>query len=318
MVEFGYKLSSEEHGPLDLVRNAKMAEDAGFTFAMISDHYHPWISREGQSPFVWCTIGGISQSTTNLKLSTGVTCPTIRIHPAIIAQAAATAASMMPGRFMLAVGSGENLNEHILGDRWPPAPVRIEMLEEAVDIIRLLFEGGTQDYHGVFYTVENARIYTLPETLPPILVAATGEMAAETSGRIGDGFVTSGADKEALEIFKVSGGVGKPSYAETSVCFAKDEAQARRTAYQQWPISANKGEMNRELPTPEHYEQLASMVDEEDVAGKVVCGPDPQRHIDNLRKFIDAGFDNICIHQIGKDQKGFIDFYVKKILPEFQ
>lgn len=317
MVEFGYKLSSEENGPLDLVKNAKMAEDAGFGFAMISDHYHPWIDKQGQSPFVWCTIGGISQSTRDMRLSTGVTCPTIRIHPAIIAQAAATAASMMPGRFILAVGSGENLNEHILGDRWPPAPIRTEMLEEAVDIIRLLWQGGTQDYHGVFYTVENARIYTLPNELPPILMAATGEFAAEAAGRVGDGLVNSAADNVAIEIFRASGGEGKPCYGETSVCWAESEAEAKRLAFDLWPIAANKGEMNRELPTPKHYEQLAEMVDEEEVAKKVTCGPDPKNHIKNLQKYIDAGYDFICIHQIGSKQKEFMDFYNEKVLPEF-
>lgn len=318
MIEFGYKLSSEEFEPLDLVTNARMAEDAGFTFATISDHYHPWIDKQGQSPFVWCSIGGISQSTKNLELSTGVTCPTTRIHPAIIAQAAATAAAMMPGRFMLGVGSGENLNEHILGDHWPPAPIRLEMLEEAVDLIRLLWQGGMHDYHGVFYIMENARIYTLPDKLPPILMAASGEMAAETAGRVGDGLITTGANKEVVEIFKASGGEGKPCYGETSICWAESEAEAKRTAYEQWPITVNRGELNQELPTPEHYEHLAKMVDEEDVAKKITCGPDPRKHIDNLKKYIDAGFDHICIHQIGSDQKGFVEFYTNKVLPEFQ
>ncbi len=318
MVEFGYKLSSEEFGPLDMVRNARMAEESSFTFALISDHYHPWIDKQGQSPFVWCTIGGVSQSTKSLKLSTGVTCPTTRIHPAIIAQAAATAAAMMPGRFILGVGSGEKLNEHILGDHWPPAPIRIEMLEEAVDLIRLLWQGGMHDYHGIFYTVENARIYTLPKKLPPILVAASGEMAAETAGRIGDGLVTTGANKDVVDVFKASGGESKPCYGETSVCWAESEAEAKRTAYEQWPITVNRGELNQELPTPEHYEHLAKMVDEEDVAKKITCGPDPKKHIDNLKRYIDAGFDHICIHQIGINQKKFMEFYMNKVLPEFQ
>lgn len=318
MVEFGYKLSSEEFGPLDLVRNARMAEDAGFTFAMISDHYHPWIDKQGQSSFVWCSIGGISQSTKSLKLLTGVTCPTTRIHPAIIAQAAATATAMMPDRFMLGVGTGERLNEHILGDHWPPAPIRLEMLEEAVDLIRLLWQGGMHDYHGVFYNMENARIYTLPKEPPPILVATSGGMSAETAGRIGDGLITNGANKEIMEVFKASGGEGKPCYGETAVCWAESEAEARRIAYEQWPITINPGSLNQELSVPAHYEQLAKMVNEKDVARKIICGPDPGKHIDNLRKYIDAGFDHICIHQIGGKQKEFVEFYTKKILPEFQ
>jgi len=189
MVKIGYKLSSEEFGPLDLVCFARQAEKAGFDFAMISDHYHPWISETGQSPFVWSTIGGISQVTKDLPVVTGVTCPTFRIHPAIIAHAAATAACMLPGRFTLGVGSGENLNEHIFGERWPATPMRIEMLGEAINIIRRLWQGEMQDYEGYFYTVENARIYTLPEELPEIFIAAEGEMAATLAGYMGDGLI---------------------------------------------------------------------------------------------------------------------------------
>ena len=170
--EIGYALSSEEHAPADLVRYARLAEERGFTYALISDHFHPWTDRQGQSPFVWSVIGAIAEATERLRLGTGVTCPTIRIHPAIIAQAAATAAALMPGRFFLGVGTGENLNEHILGDRWPEGRVRLEMLEEAIEVIRLLWQGGYQSHHGTHYTVEQARLYTLPDEPPPIMVAA--------------------------------------------------------------------------------------------------------------------------------------------------
>src|ERR671919_1218874 len=188
-MEIGYWLSSEEHTPNDLVRHARQAEEIGFTFAQISDHFHPWIDSQGHSPFIWSVLGGIAQGTERLQLQTAVTCPTMRIHPAIIAQAAATVAAMMPGRFLLGVGTGENLNEHILGDRWPPAAMRLEMLEEAVKLIRLLWEGEDVTHRGRHYTVENARIYTLPEDPPPILVAAAGEKATELAGRIGDGLI---------------------------------------------------------------------------------------------------------------------------------
>jgi coenzyme F420-dependent glucose-6-phosphate dehydrogenase len=301
-----------------MVCNARQAEDTGFEFAMISDHYHPWIGREGQSPFVWCTIGGISQATAELTLITGVTCPTMRIHPAIIAQAAATAASMMPGRFFLGLGSGENLNEHILGDRWPAAPIRIEMLEEAVEIIRTLWKGGMQDYYGYFYTVENARVFTLPDELPPIYIAAEGPISASAAGRIGDGFINAGTQAEkCLQIFRGSGGGGKPSYLEISVCWAESEEAARRTAYEQWPISANTGEMNRILPTPTHYEELAGMVTEEDVAQHVPCGPDPEVYITKIEDGIRKGFDHICIHQIGYRQREFMEFFKAEVLPQF-
>src|SRR2546421_2558856 len=238
MIEIGYKLCSEEHGPQDLVRFAQRAEAAGFTFAMISDHYHPWTDRQGQSPFVWSVIGAVAQVTSKLRLGTGVTCPTMRIHPAIIAQAVATAAAMMPGRFMLGIGSGENLNEHILGNRWPPADVRQEMLEEAVQVIRLLWQGGEQSWHGRYYTVENARLYTLPDELPPIMVAAGGSKSAELAGRIGDGLIGTSTNAELLQKFEASGGKGKPRYGEATVCWARDEAEAKHIAYEHWPTVA--------------------------------------------------------------------------------
>lgn len=318
MVEIGYKLASEEHEPLDLVCNARQAEDAGFSFAMISDHYHPWTTRQGESPFVWSVIGGISQVTAALPLVTGVTCPTIRIHPGIIAQAAATAAAMMPGRFALGIGSGENLNEHIFGDRWPPAPVRIEMLEEAVEVIRLLWRGGMQNYYGAFYTLENAQIFTLPEVLPPIYIASEGPISASMAARVGDGFVNSGSDAEKnLIIFRDSGGGDKPAYVEVSVCWTEIEEVGRMTAYEEWPVAANAGELNRLLPTPTHYEQVAKMVTVDDVAKYVVCGPDPEAHIKKIEENIRKGFDHICIHQIGDQQQEFMEFYAKEVLPHF-
>lgn len=317
MVEIGYKLSSEEFGPLDLVCYARQAEDAGFDFAMISDHYHPWTDKQGQSPFVWGTIGGISQTTSKLRLSTGVTCPTFRIHPAIIAQAAATAAAMMPGRFTLGVGSGENLNEHILGDRWPPGPLRLEMLEEAIEIIRLLWEGGSKDYYGSFYTVENARIYTMPKELPPIMVASGGERSAKLAARIGDGLVTTGSSMEIIEIFKRSGGEGKPIYCEFSACFAKTEEEAKRIAYEYWPIAANKGELSQDLSTPSHFEKLASMVKPEDVVRNMPIGPDSQIFIDRINELQKAGASHVFVHQVGPHQPEFIQFFKEEVLPEF-
>src|SRR5919108_5779013 len=210
MVEIGYALSCEEHPPNDLVRSARRAEEVGFTFALISDHYHPWIDRQGHSPFVWSVIGGISQATERLVLGTGVTCPTMRIHPGIIAQAAATSAAMMPGRFFLGVGTGENLNEHIFGDAWPEPAVRLEMLQEAIDVIRLLWKGDTQSHRGRYFTVDNARIYTLPKKPPPIMIAASGEQAAKLAGRAGDGLISTAPEPDTLKAFDKAGGKGKP------------------------------------------------------------------------------------------------------------
>lgn len=318
MTEIGYALSSEEHNPNDLVKYAWRAEEAGFTFALISDHYHPWIDRQGNAPFVWSVIGGIAQVTKKLRLGTGVTCPTIRIHPAIIAQAAATAGAMMPGRFFLGVGTGENLNEHILGDHWPPFEIRLDMLEEAVEIIRLLWEGGSENYWGQYYTVENARIYTLPDELPEIMVAASGSHAAELAGMIGDGLINVAPSGEIIETFESNGGGGKPRIGQLTVCWAGSEKEASSTAHEWWPNMAIKGGVMTELPTPTHFEQASALAREEDIAKLIPHGPDPRQHIAEIEKFIEAGYDHVYIHQIGPDQEGFFRFYEKEILPKFR
>src|SRR5947209_4686196 len=257
--QVGYALSCEEHPPTELVRQAVRAEQAGFSFAGISDHFHPWTDSQGHSPMVWPVVGAIANATSQLRLGTGVTCPTVRIHPAIVAQAAATAAAMMPGGFFLGVGSGENLNEHVLGDRWPPAAVRLEMLEEAVEVVRLLWQGGMQSHHGRHYTVENARIYTLPDELPPIVVAGAGDKAAELAARIGDGIWGVAPQAEMLKTYAGAGGTG-PRYGQVTACWAETEDEAKETAYRQWPNAAIKGQLSQELPLPSHFEQAAQMV----------------------------------------------------------
>jgi G6PDH family F420-dependent oxidoreductase len=314
VTEFGYALSSEEHPPNDLVRYAQRAEAAGFTFAAISDHYHPWTDQQGQAPFVWSVLGAISHATTTLKLGTGVTCPTFRIHPAIIAQAAATVTAMMPGRFFLGVGSGENLNEHILGDHWPPAPVRQDMLGEAIAVIRQLWEGGYQSFDGNFYTVENARIYTLPPAPPPIFVAASGPKAAELAGRIGDGYWGVGAQEETLKAFQAAGGSG-PTYSQVTICWAADEKTARRTAFEKWPNSAVPGQLSQDLPTPFHFEQAIQRVTEDEVADSMPCGPDPEPVVEQIKQAEAAGFSHVYVHQVGDDQEGFFRFWTDEVLP---
>ena len=314
-MELGYALSSEEHGPNDLVRNAKAAEEAGFTFALISDHYHPWVDAQGQSPFVWSVIGGIAQATERLRLGTGVTCPTIRIHPAIIAQAAATSAVMMEGRFFLGVGTGEELNEHILGDRWPAPPVRLEMLEEAIEVMRLLWQGGYQSHTGKHYTVEQARIYTLPDEPPPIAVAAAQPKAAELAGRLGDAFVGVGPEAELVQEFEQAGGKGKPRYGQVTVCYAETEEEARKTAFEVWPNAGLEGPLSQELAIPDHYEAAAKLLSEDVVAETVVCGPDPERHLEAIREYQQAGYDHVYVHQVGRDQESFLRFYAEEILP---
>jgi coenzyme F420-dependent glucose-6-phosphate dehydrogenase len=314
MTAVGYALSSEEHEALALVRHAARAEEAGFTFAVISDHYHPWIDRQGQSPFVWGVLGAIAHATERIRIGTGVTCPTVRIHPAIIAQASATAAALMPGRFFLGVGTGERLNEHILGTAWPAWDVRAEMLGEAVGVIRKLWQGAEMSHRGQHYTVENARIYTLPDPLPPIYIAAGGPKAAAEAARHGDGLIGTGPDRSLLNAFADAGGEG-PRIGQVTVCWGTSEAEARRTALDWWPTVALHGEVTQELATPAQFEQLARSVTEEQVAELVPCGPDPERHLAAIRAYVDAGYDHVYLHQIGPDQAGFIRFAEGELLP---
>jgi coenzyme F420-dependent glucose-6-phosphate dehydrogenase len=316
MTTIGYKLSSEEFGPRDLVRFGRLAEESGFRFALISDHFHPWTDTQGQSPFVWSVIGGLAEATSTLIIGTGVTCPTMRVHPAIIAQAAATSAAMLQGRFFLGVGTGENLNEHVVGVRWPSVDVRQAMLAEAVGVIRQLWQGGYQDHHGPFFTVENARLYTLPDTPPSIMVAAAGKKSAELAGRIGDGLIATEPEDTLVKRFTAAGGKGKPRYAELAVCWAKDDKAARRTAHKRWPNAALSWALTTELPIPAHFESAVEMATEDAVAESIVCGPDADRHVEKVREYAEAGFDHVCIHQVGPDQEGFLRFYAREVLPQ--
>jgi coenzyme F420-dependent glucose-6-phosphate dehydrogenase len=314
--ELGYSLSCEEHPPTDLVRFAKTAEDAGFGFALISDHFHPWIDAQGNSPFVWSVIGGIAEATERLRLGTGVTCPLIRIHPAIVAQAAATSAAMMRGRFFLGVGTGENLNEHVLGDKWPAPDERLEMLEEAVEVIRLLWQGGYQTHRGKHYTVEQARLYTLPDDLPEIAVAAAQPNAAELAGRIGDALVSVAPDEEITRNFEHTGGRGKPRYGHLTVCWAESEEEAKKTAHENWPNAGLEGPLSQELALPAHFEAAAEMVTADELAEAMPLGPDPGRYLEQIKAFEDAGYDHVYIHQVGPDQGGFIEFARRELMPK--
>ena len=315
MVEFGYALSSEEHGPDDLVRNAVAAEEAGFAFALISDHFHPWIDRHPHSPFVWTVLGAIAQATDALELGTGVTCPTMRIHPAIIAHAAATTAALAPGRFFLGVGTGENLNEHILGAAWPEWDVRAEMLEEAVEVIRALWRGEVTSHRGRHFRVQNARLFTLPDDLPPIHVAASGPRMAELAARIGDGFIGTGPDAELLSAYRKAGGDG-PRYGQVTLSWGASEEEARRTAHEWWPTAALHGEVTQELPNPAQFTDLVSNVTEDQVAEVIPCGPDTAVHLEHIRAYLDAGYDHVYLHQVGPDQADFLRWAEAELLPE--
>ena len=314
MTTFGYALAGEEHPPLDLVRNAQRAEELGFSFVSVSDHYHPWVSAQGHSGFVCSVVAGIAATTERVEVGVGVTCPTMRVHPAVVAHAAATSATMLPERFFLGVGTGEALNEHILGDRWPPPEIRLDMLEEAVAVMRRLWEGGTVDHHGPHYTVENARLFDVPDTPPPVIVSAFGPAAVEVAARIGDGFWATAPQKETLDAYADAGGRG-PRYGEVTMCWAEDEATARRTAHRQWPNAGVKGQLAQDLPTTTHFEQAAEMVREEDVTSSMPCGPDPEAVVESIRQYEEAGYTHLYLHQVGPDQDGFFRFWEKELSP---
>jgi G6PDH family F420-dependent oxidoreductase len=314
-MRLGYAFSSEDHPPATLVAHAREAEEHGFELGLISDHFHPWIDAQGQSPFVWTTIGAILASTSKLRLGTGVTCPLMRLHPAIVAHAAATCAALAPGRFFLGIGSGENLNEHVLGDRWPGAGERLELTEEAIDVMRQLWEGGVVNHRGRHYTVEDARLYTLPERPVELLLAAGKPNVAELAGRAADGLINTSPDEEVVQAFDRAGGKGKPRYGMLHVCVHEDEAEARRLARQLWPNIALAGELSREIKNPADFEDAVEPITEEAVAEVVPCGKDPGPHLEQIEKFAGAGFDHVWVHQIGEDQAAFFRFYRDEIRP---
>jgi G6PDH family F420-dependent oxidoreductase len=311
MVSIGYFLSSEEFGPRDLVRNAKMAEDAGFERLWISDHYHPWNDVQGQSPFVWSVIGALSEAVT-LPVTTAVTCPTVRIHPAVLAQAAATAAVQLQGRFVLGVGSGEALNEHILGDSWPSAGVRLEMLEEAVEVIRLLHGGGSHSHRGKHYTVENARVYTLPDEPVPIYMSAFGPKAVRLAAKIADGFQSVMPDGDMVRAYRDAGGRG-PAQGGFKVCHASTAEEGLRTAHRIWPNEGLPGELAQVLPQPRHFEQACELVTPDML--DLPVGPDPEDYVKRVQSFADAGFDEVYVSQIGPDQEEFFRFWRDDVTP---
>jgi coenzyme F420-dependent glucose-6-phosphate dehydrogenase len=314
-VDLGYALSSEEHSPAELVRNARAAEEAGFGFGLISDHIHPWVDAQGHSAFVWAVIGGIAQATSKFRVGTGVTCPLIRIHPAIVAHAAATCACLMPGRFFLGIGTGENLNEHVLGAKWPAPDERLEMLEEAVEVMRLLWQGDYQTHRGKHYTVENLRIFDLPEEPIELAIAAMQPQAAELAGRVGDSLVNVAPKEEIVKKFEEGGGRGKPKYGQVTVCYADSKEKAKKTAFEIWPNALVEGSASQELPLPSDFEELTEDREADELDDKLVLGNDVDEYVEEIEKYDQAGYTHVYIHQIGRDQESFLEFARSELLP---
>jgi G6PDH family F420-dependent oxidoreductase len=313
MTDFGYFLSSEELSPRELVRHGQAAERAGFDRVWVSDHFHPWTTEQGESAFVWSVLGALAV-TTELDMTTAVTCPTYRIHPAVIAQAAATVASLAPGRFTLGVGSGEALNEHVLGDAWPPVSVRLSRLEEAIGIIRRLWSGGVVTHLGEHFTVHDARVFSLPETLPEVLVSGFGPKATALAARHGDGWITTKPDAEGMQTYRESGGSGR-TQAGLKICWAESEDEAAKTAYRLWGFQGAGGQISQDLPMWQGFEAIAELTGPEDMKQAVACGPDAGHAAELISKYVEVGFDEIYIAQMGPDQEGGISFLREEVIP---
>jgi coenzyme F420-dependent glucose-6-phosphate dehydrogenase len=314
MTRYGLTLSSEEHPPGHLVELAVAAEDVGFDFVSISDHFHPWISEQGHSPFVWSVLGAIAARTDGLEVGVGVTCPTMRIHPAINAQAVATTACLFEGRFTWGVGTGEALNEHVFGDRWPPAPQRLDMLEEALEVIRALWTGESTTHRGEHYVVEDARIFDLPDDPIPVLVSAFGEKAAELAARMGDGLWITGIKSDVIETYRSAGGSGDV-WTQLSLCWDENEDDALERAHRVWPNTGLPGQLAQDLRTVEHMEQATTLVTEDQIAESMPIGPDPDPVLQSITEARDAGIEYIYLHQIGDPLDGFLKFWADELKP---
>ena len=314
MVKLGYKLMSEEIGPRDLVACAVQAEEAGFEFAAISDHFFPWLDEQGHAPFIWSVLGSIATATESIDLMTAVTCPTLRYHPAIVAQASATVSLLSEGRFSLGLGSGERLNEHVIGGGWPSVEIRQERLEEAIDIIRLLFEGEMASYQGRHLQLESARLFDLPETPPPILVAAGGPQAARLAAEKADGLVAAESDGDLVSAYAEAGGEG-PRYVELSMCWAPSDEDALELLHRYSRWSGLGWSVLAELATPKAFASASQSVRPEDLADDTPHGPDTTAYVEAVGEAIDAGFDHVVLHQVGPQQSGFLRFFEQELAP---
>jgi G6PDH family F420-dependent oxidoreductase len=314
MPSFGYTLMGEEHDPRELVTIAERAEGAEFDFLVASDHFHPWVPEQQHSPYAWAVLGAVAARTRRVELATMVTCPILRYHPGVVAQKAATLAVLSDGRFTLGVGSGERLNEHVVGRGWPAADVRLEMLEEAVEIMRLLWRGDFESYRGRYFSIEDARIFDLPPDPVPVAVAASGSRSVALAARIGDGLIAIEPERELVRAYREGDGEG-PAWCQLAVCWAQDRGQALRTAHERFRWSALGWKVMSELPNPINFDEATKPVTPELLGEKIPCGPDPEPYIQAIEAFVDAGFDRVTLYQIGDDQEGFFRFWERELRP---
>ena len=317
MTRFGYKLMTETTGPKELVRNARLAEEAGFDFVAISDHYHPWLESHGHSPFAWSVLGAVAEVTEKIGITTGLTCPIIRYHPAIIAQAAATIGVMSDGRFTLALGAGERLNEHVVGQGWPTVDHRHGMLREAIEIMRALWSGELVSHSDTYFDVETARVYDLPEQPIPIVVGASGEKSATLAGEMGAGIMAVEPKRELVQQWKSAGGKGS-SYGELAFGYAKSKEEGLKLAHKYSRFGALGWSVLSELPGVAAFEEATQFIKPEDLRDSIPHGPDVDPYVQAVKKFTDAGFDHVVLLSVGPDQESFIRFFKEQLGPRLR
>ncbi|WP_019876089.1 LLM class F420-dependent oxidoreductase [Sporichthya polymorpha] len=318
-MEIGYTLMCEQAGPQQLVRDAVAAEKAGFDYAVISDHYFPWLSEQGHSPNAWSVLGAVAQATERLPLMTYVTCPIRRYHPAVVAQLAATTALLSDGRFSLGLGAGENLNEHVVGGGWPPVDIRHEMLTEAVEIISSLFTGKDVNYRGKHFDVESAKLFDVPDTPPRIGIAASGPQSCELAGKYGDLLIAVEPNDELGKAFDAAGGAGKPRYGQQPLSYDTDADAAVRRAHEQFRWFGAGWKVNAELPGPAAFDAASQFVRPEDVAAAMPCGADVGAVVKACRAWADAGFTHLALVQIGGEaQEAYFPWARDELLPELR
>lgn len=315
-MDIGYTMMCEQAGPKQLVRDVAAAEAAGFAFAVISDHYSPWLDSQGHAPYAWSVLGAAAQVTSRIPLMTYVTCPTKRYHPAVVAQKAATVSLLSDGRFTLGLGAGENLNEHVTGGGWPPVNTRHMQLAEAVEIIKALWSGDYVDYRGKYFDVDSARLWDLPDQAPPIGIAVSGRQSASLAGATAEVMISTEPERELTRMFEEAGGAAKPKVGQLAVCHDSDRSTALKRAHEQFRWFGLGWKVNSELPGTSAFASATQFVTEEDVAAAIPCGPDPAEYVARAQRFADAGFTHLALVQIGGEhQDSFIAWAERELLP---
>jgi G6PDH family F420-dependent oxidoreductase len=316
VTNFGYTMMCEQSRPDQLVRDARRAEQAGFDFSVISDHYAPWLESQGHSGYAWSILGAAAQATERIGLMTYVTCPILRYHPVVVAQKAATMQILSGGRFRLGLGAGENLNEHVVGKRWPAVGVRHEMLSEAIDVINALFDGGNVNHRGKHFDAESARLWDIPDARVPVGVAVSGPASCSLAGRKADVMVATEPKPELGRMFDAAGGAGKPRVGQIAVAYDPDRETAVQRAHDQFRWFGLGWKVNADLPGPSSFEAATRFVSPDEVGEQISCGPDVEEHVEAIRAFVDAGFTEVALVQIGGDrQEGFISWAQEELLP---